>query len=46
MNEEILSILVTVLIAVDFWSSKNLGRKFLSACWYINTEGQEDEWVY
>ena len=46
MNEELLCILVTVLVAIDFWSSKTLGRKFLCAYWYINTEGEEDEWVY
>lgn len=46
MNEEFLCILVTILVAIDFWTSKNLGRKFLCACWYINTEGEEDEWVY
>jgi hypothetical protein len=40
MNEEFLCIIVTILVAIDFWVSKNLGKKFLNACWYIDTQGQ------
>jgi hypothetical protein len=40
MNEEFLCIMVTILAAIDFWVSKNLGKKFLNACWYIDTQGE------
>ena len=39
-------IAITVGISLEFWISKNLGRKFLQATWYVNTEGEDDEWVY
>jgi hypothetical protein len=32
--------MVTILAAVDFWVGKNLGRKFLNACWYIYIQGE------
>ena len=42
MNEELLCIIVTLLVSLEFWMSKNLGRRFLHANWYVNTEGDED----
>ena len=39
-------IIITVGVSLEFWVSKNLGRKFLQANWYVSTEGYEDEWVY
>lgn len=42
IGEGKLCIVITVLVALDFWMTKNLGRRILSAFWYIDTEGQED----
>lgn len=46
MEEGMLCSLMMMIVAVEFWLSKNLGRKFLNASWYIETDGEEDQWVY
>lgn len=37
IDEGKLCIVLTVLVALDFWMTKNLGRRILCAFWYINT---------
>ena len=46
IQQEILSFVATVCFSLEFWISKNLGRKFLNASWFIDTEKENDEWVY
>ena len=46
VDKEAMCIVITIAVSLEFWISKNLGRKFLQASWYVSTEGEEDEWVY
>jgi hypothetical protein len=42
----IATIVIAVLAAIEFWITKNLGRIYLQAGWSIDTEGEEDVWIY
>lgn len=46
LPENTVCTIIVVLVAFDFWVSKNLGRKYVNACWYVDTSQKEDEWVY
>ena len=37
---------VTVAGALEFWITKNMGRKYLQASWSVDTSGEEDVWVF
>ena len=40
------TIIVAVAAGLSFWITKNMGRLYLQATWYIDCQGEEDIWVY
>lgn len=46
LREETLCLISTPLVAIEFWASRNFGRKFLQAEWHVDTSTEEDIWVY
>jgi hypothetical protein len=45
-SQQIASMLVTVGAGLEFWLTKNVGRKYLQAAWSIDTSQGEEIWVY
>jgi hypothetical protein len=37
---------LTIAIALEFWTNKNLARSFLKAHWFVDTSTEKDRWVY
>ena len=37
---------LTIAIALEFWTNKNLARSFLKAYWFVDTTTEKDRWVY
>jgi len=38
--------IVAIAGSLEFWVTKNIGRKYLQATWNVDTSGGEDIWVY
>jgi hypothetical protein len=38
--------ILTIAIALEFWTNKNLARSFLQAHWFVDTTTEKDRWVY
>jgi hypothetical protein len=46
MQEDRLAQLVSLLIAGEFWTTKNMGRRLLNASWYVDSSTGEDKWIF
>lgn len=46
MQEDRLAQLLSLLIAFEFWTTKNMGRRLLQACWHVDSSTGEDRWVF
>ena len=46
MEQELAATIIAISGSLEFWVTKNLGRKYLQATWSVDTSGEEDIWIY
>jgi len=46
LPQNVTTVFISLGAGFEFWITKNLGRVYLQASWYIDCEGEEDVWVY
>jgi hypothetical protein len=45
-SQQVACMFVTIACSLEFWITKNLGRRYLMASWSIDTSGEEEVWIY
>jgi hypothetical protein len=46
MQEDRLAQLLSLLVALEFWTAKNVGKRLLQASWYVDSSTGEDRWIF
>lgn len=45
-QEDVLVYVVSLMVALEFWTAKNMGRRLLHADWRVDSQTGQDRWLF